>query len=192
MCAHGRRYTVFQVKMISAIILSFCLFLWNLSNIWKRQIEGTVLKNTPEHAGANTLLSTVVLKNLPCIAQSWKDSTSGRTEGASQMKFLHVCQKNVNIQLWPWNEYSFLCFTPLFALQKLQLLSECLRSHFNTHLSDPTKWYNMSFSGLCSLEHNVSSLITKFIGNPDTTKAIKSWLIKNGFSIYFQGVRVNN
>jgi len=40
---------------------------------------------------------------------------------------------------------------------------------FKKCLSDPTKWYNMSFSDLCFLEHNVSSLITKFIGNPDTT-----------------------
>lgn len=40
---------------------------------------------------------------------------------------------------------------------------------FNKRLSDPSKWYNMSFSDLCFLEHNVSSLIIKFIGNPDTT-----------------------
>lgn len=166
--------TFFHVKIISTIISRFCLFvcLELIQQLEKKHIEGTVLKYTTEHAGVNTLLSAVMLKNLCCIVSSWKDSTSGKTEDASQIKFPRLPEecKHTTVTM-KWVQLSSLSFTPPFTSQNLQLLlrCSCLRSHFNTCLSDPTKWYNMSFSDPCSLEHNVSSLITKFIGNPDTT-----------------------
>lgn len=106
-------------KLFQLLYQGFVCLFRTYPTIGKKHIEGTVLKYTTEHAGVNTLLSTVILKNLRCIVRSWKDSASGKTEDASQIKFPHVCQKNVNTQQWPWNEYSFLsCVSLLHSHRK--------------------------------------------------------------------------
>ena len=109
---HLRFYTFFLFDIISN----------NLKNRLKKTCRNSFLKPMPKRT---CHYQQHYWKPILCTTKLWKYSIKpGRTEGASKMRFLHICQKEVKHAIMTKKRvwFSFVFFIPPFMQQKFQLL----------------------------------------------------------------------